>query len=456
MTTPDVELVPPSLLTDAAARAQKHLDGVASRSVAPTDEALAGLAHFDGPLPAEGTSPADVLAELDAHGSPATMLSNGGRFFGFVNGGTLPAALAANWLATAWDQNAALSVMSPVAAKLDEVAVRWLVELFGFDAGVGGGLVTGATGANIAGLAAARHRLLADVGWDVDADGLFGAPPVTVIVGGEVHPSLQKSLGILGFGRRRVVSVPADDQGRMLAEHFPNKLDGPTIVCLQAGNVNSGASDPFAEIIPAAQQQGAWVHIDGAFGLWALTATARAHLVAGVEHADSWATDAHKWLNTPYDCGVVLTRHPDDLAAAMSMTASYLASDGGREPIDYTSEMSRRARGVEVWAALRQLGRAGVDELIEGCCRHATNLAEGLAAGGFDVLNDVVLNQVVVASGDTAAMAATVDRIQSGTECWAGPTTWQGRPALRLSVSSWATTDRDIERAVAAIVEARG
>ncbi|MEY2882219.1 MAG: hypothetical protein RLZZ15_4599 [Verrucomicrobiota bacterium] len=442
------------LLADAAARSIRYLEKLETRSVAPTPAALAALNALDEPLPAASSDPAATLRLLDEVGSPATMAMAGGRFFGFVIGGSLPVALGANWLAGAWDQNAVLYRASPASARLEEVALRWVLEVLGLPRECGGAFVTGATVANLTALAAARHVVLARAGWRVEADGLFGAPPITVIVGAEVHPSVTKSLGILGLGRTRVVSVPVDAQGRMIAEKMP-AISGPTIVCAQAGNVNTGAVDPLVEICRRAHAAGAWVHVDGAFGLWAAAASSRAHLVAGCADADSWATDAHKWLNVPYDSGLAFVRDADALRAAMTITADYLPTQSEfRNPSDYTPELSRRARGVEVWAALRSLGRAGVADLIERNCAQARTFAAKLAAAGFEILNDVVLNQVLVAFGDAEKTKRVIAAIQAEGTCWAGVTVWQGRTAMRISVSSWATTDADVERSAAAMIRA--
>jgi glutamate/tyrosine decarboxylase-like PLP-dependent enzyme len=440
------------LLHMTAERALSYLDGLKSRSVAPTPEALARMAELGGPLPDKPTEPAEVVALLDRIGSPATIASAGGRYYGFVVGGALPVALAANWLAGAWDQNAGMISLSPVAAALETIAQEWLLELLALPKEAGVGFVTGATMANLSGLAAARHAVLERAGWDVEARGLFGAPPITVIVGDEVHVSVLKALSLLGLGHERVVRVPVDQQGRMRADALP-ALEGPTIVCLQAGNVNSGACDPIDEICAIAHDAGAWVHIDGAFGLWLAAAPERAHLVRGVAAADSWATDAHKWLNVPYDSGLVICRRPEYLRAAMSVSAAYLENQDVRgEPYQYTPEMSRRARAVEVWAALRALGRAGVAELIERSCRHAARFAEGLAAAGHQVLNEVHSNQVLVAFGDAEATRRAIDALQAEGTCWCGGTVWQGRAAMRISVSSWATTEEDVERSLAAML----
>jgi glutamate/tyrosine decarboxylase-like PLP-dependent enzyme len=441
------------VLRDAAARALRYLDGLDERRVAPDPDAVARLRELDVPLPAGPSDPAATIAELDRH-SGAVMAMSGPRFFGFVIGGTLPAALAANWLAGAWDQNAAFFAATPLAEKVEDVALGWLVDLLGLPAGTGAGFVTGATIANFTCLAAARHAVLKQAGWDVEADGLFGAPPVTVIVGDEAHPSLTKSLGLIGFGRNRVVRVPVDAQGRMRADAFPDRIDGPAIVCLQAGNVNTGAFDPAEAIIPRAKASGAWVHVDGAFGLWAAASPHYAHLTTGYAAADSWATDAHKYLNTPYDSGLAFVRDPDVLRAAMAVGAAYLPAPTDRDASSYTPELSRRARGIEVWAALHSLGRSGVAELVERTCRLAQQFANGLRDAGFDVLNDVVLNQVLVSFGDPAATERAIASIQQDGTCWAGITRWQGHTAMRISVSCWRTTEADVERSLAVMIRA--
>ena len=438
------------LLRHTAERAVAYLAGLDSRGVAPAPEALAGLERLGGPLPEHPSPPEETIRLLDEFGSPATVSNAGGRYFGFVNGGSLPAALAANWLAAAWDQNAALAVMSPVAARLEEIALGWLVELLGLPPGTGGAFVSGATMANLTGLAAARNAVLRRAGWDVEAEGLVGAPPITVVVGTEAHATVHKALGLLGLGRQRVVTVPTDGQGRMRADALP-RLSGPTIVCLQAGNVNTGAFDPSA-IAAGARGAGAWIHVDGAFGLWAAAAPKRAHLMSGYDQADSWATDAHKWLNVPYDCGLAFVRDPQPLRAALSLRAAYLQHGVTRDPMDYTPESSRRARGVDVWAALRTLGRQGLAEMIERACRHAERFAQGLRAAGYKVLNEVALNQVLVAFEEPDLTRRVIAAIQADGTCWCGGTVWQGHTAMRISVSSWVTSDFDVERSLAAIV----
>ena len=440
------------LLRDAASRSIRYLDSLAERRVSPSEEAVARLAELMVGLPQRPTDPAEVLRQLDDIGSPATMAMAGPRFFGFVIGGALPATVAASWLATAWDQNAGLYKPTPGAAVFEQVALTWLIDVLRLPAGVAGSFVTGTTVAHITALSAARHVVLAKVGWNVEADGLFGAPPITVISGAETHPTLYKALGVVGLGRNRVVKVPVDAHGRMRAEALP-RIQGPTIVCVQAGNVNTGAFDPIGDICDVAHEAGAFVHVDGAFGLWARASAEQAHLGAGIEKGDSWATDAHKWLNVPYDSGIAFVRDGDALRAAMAVTADYLPTDTtNRNPSDYTPELSRRARGIEVWAALLALGRDGVEELVARHCRQARRFAEGLSAAGFEILNEVVLNQVLVAFGDAERTARVIAAIQAEGTCWAGITVWQGRTAMRISVISWATGDADVERSIDAII----
>ena len=449
-----------ALLDDAARRARRYLDELGERSVAPTAAAIAGMERLGGLLPEAGLAPAKVLALLDEAGSPATIASAGGRYFGFVTGGVLPAALAAGWLGSAWDQNAFSTMSSPVGAAIESVALDWIKDVLALPDDCAGAFVTGATMANFTSLAAARHAVLARAGWDAEADGLFGAPPVTVVVGEEVHATLFKIIGLLGLGRERVLRVPVDEQGRMLVDAMP-ALTGPTIVCVQAGNVNSGAFDPIGEICARVHGDGdgdgdndsAWVHVDGAFGLWAAAAPARAASLAGADAADSWATDAHKWLNVSYDSGIALVRDAAALRAAMSMSAAYLPTGSSREPFHYTPESSRRARGIEIWAALLSLGRRGLADLVERNCAMASRMADALGDAGYEVLNDVVLNQVLVAFGDADTTNRVVTALQDDGTCWCGPTVWKGRAAMRISVSSWASNDEDIETSIGAILK---
>jgi len=442
-----------ALLKHAARDAMDYLEGVDGRAVAPSASAIAKLSALRGPLPPGPTSAEAVLHLLHEIGSPATMAKTNGRFFGFVTGDCLPAALAASWLVSAWDQNAAHSAQSPVSAELEEIAIEWVRELFGLPTGTGGAVVTGATMANFSALAAARHALLERAGWDVEADGLFGAPPITVVVGEEVHQSVIKALGMLGLGRKRVVRVPVDGQGRMRADALPH-LDAMTILCIQAGNVNTGAFDPAAAISTAARVAGAWIHVDGAFGLWAAASPEYRKLTKGFELADSWATDGHKWPNIGYDCGVALVRDPAVLRATMSIQAAYLVHTEQRDPSNYGPELSRRARGVELWAGLRSLGRQGIAGIVERTSSHARRFAEGLKAAGYEVLNEVVINQVLVSFGAPEKTLRAISRLQAEGTCWCGSTVWQGRTAMRISVSSWATTGEDVERSLAAMLKA--
>ena len=439
------------LLADAALRAREYVESVDRRPVAPTPAALAALEMLDEPLPEDPTDPRATLALLDEVGSPATMASTGPRYFGFVTGGTMPIALASAWLGSAWDQNAALPVMSPVAARLHETTRRWLVDLLQLPASTAAAFVTGATMANATALAAARDQLLARQGWDVHAHGLFGAPPLTVVAGEKAHSTLIKALGLIGLGRDRVVRVPADSQGRMRAELLPD-LDGPILVCAQAGEVNSGAFDPFPQIVSWARERGAWLHVDGAFGLWALADPTRSELVEGLTEADSWATDAHKWLNVTYDNGIVLLRDPEALRHSFASVAGYLPPDDGFEPMHHTPQSSQRARQIEVWATLRSLGRVGIAELVANSCHQARRLGDALARGGLEILNDVVLNQVLVAAGTDESTSQMVAEVQADGTCWCGPTTWNGRVAMRISVSGWNTRKEDADASADAIL----
>lgn len=439
------------LLADACQRAQRYLSELTARRVAPDSEMVSKLAGFDLPLPEDSTSSERVLRLLDEAGSPATVATAGGRYFGFVTGGALPATVAASWLATAWDQNAGVTTLSPAAVRLEHVAAGWLKDVLGLPAECGVGFVTGATMANFTCLAAARHALLKRKGWDVEAYGLFGAPPITVVVSNEVHVSLLRALALLGLGRERVVRVPVDSQGRMRADALP-PLDDSTMVCIQAGNVNTGAFDPAPSICSACAKADAWVHADGAFGLWANASGRYRSLLAGFEHCDSWATDCHKWLNVPYDSGVAIVRRPEDLRSAMPLSAAYIQMAGASEPVHTSPEMSRRARAIEVWAALLSLGRSGLAEMIERHCLQAKEFGRLLAEAGHCVLNEIVLNQVLVSFGSAGITRQVIDAVQQDGTCWCGGTEWQGQTAMRISVCGWATTAADISQSAGAIV----
>ena len=440
------------LLAETAIRAARYMAAVNNRTVAPSSKDVAQLERLGGALPEGPCDPAEVLALLDDVGSPATVATTGGRYFGFVIGGTLPAPLAANWLSCAWDQNAAMQIMSPVAAKAEDIVREWTLDLLRLPSTSGVGFVTCTTMANFSGLAAARSALLQGVGWNVEEDGMFGAPPIRVVVGQEVHVSVLRALTMLGLGRSRVLTVPTDGQGCMRVDALP-ALDEHTIVCIQAGNVNTGAFDPAKEICARARDAGAWVHVDGAFGLWGAVSPVYAPLLAGVNAADSWAIDCHKWLNVPYDSGIVVVREPEHLRRALSAgSAAYLTQSAGREPWQFTPDASRRARGIELWAAMKSLGRSGLREMIERNCRQAKLFADRLRAAGFAVLNEVVLNQVLVSFGSLEETRRVIAEIQADGTCWCGGTVWQRHTAMRISVSCWATTDEDVERSVATMI----
>jgi glutamate/tyrosine decarboxylase-like PLP-dependent enzyme len=453
MPTPPASPESPTLaaLTLAAERSHRYIQSISGRRVSPAEKDVAALSQFHEPFPGNPSDPVDVIKMLDDLGSPATVASTGNRYFGYVIGGNLPASMAASWLANAWDQNVALRAMSPVAAELEEVVLGWICDILGLPADCEGGLVTCATMANFTALVSARYALLAKAGWNVVDDGMFGAPPIQVVVGAEVHTSVHKALNLAGFGKNRVTIVEADSQGRMRADKLP-KLDEPAIVIIQAGNVNTGAFDPAAEICARVKQQGAWVHVDGAFGLWAGASPNYRHWTRGFELADSWATDAHKWPNVSYDSGIVIVRDTNALKGAMSSSAAYLQPGARREPMNHGPEASRRARGVELWAALKSLGKSGLSAMIERTCAHAQKFAAGLRHAGFQILNDVVINQVLVSFGSAETTREVIRHIQEEGTCWCGVTVWQGQTAMRISVSSWATTEADVDRSLEAMV----
>ncbi len=430
------------LLAEADARGLTYTASLASRRVYPDADALAGLAAFDEPLPALGLPALQTLQLLDERGSAATVVSNGPRYFGFVIGASLPVAAAAERLMLAWDQCASTFDNAPVAATVEATAARWVLEALDLPRDSAVGFGTSATACTLSCLAAARRSLLARHGWDFDRDGLIGAPEIKVVVSELAHITVKKALRVLGFGSAKIIFAPVNAFGQVDADRLP-ALDAHTILCLQAGEVNTGEFDPFAQLIPKAQAAGAWVHVDGAFGLWA-RASALAPLTAGIEGADSWTTDAHKWLNTPYDCAMAICRDADALASAMNSDAAYSSASADAQK-NLTLEFSRRARGIPVWAALRSLGKQGVAQQVERHCRQAQRVAEGLRAAGFEVLNRVVLNQVLFRAGSDAQTLATREAVQASGQAWFGGTVWQGCPALRISVSSWRTGDDDIE-----------
>ena len=460
------------MLADVARRAADYLESLDGRPVGSSATVAEMRAALGGELPEMGEPAEKVVARLAQNADAGIVASAGPRYFGFVVGGTLPAAIGADWLTTAWDQNAGLYVLSPANSVCEETAGRWIVELLGLPEQTSVGFVTGCQAANFSALAAARHEMLERHGWDVEGKGLFGAPEIEVVVSEEAHVTVHTALQMLGLGRDRVRKVPCDGQGRRIAARLVETLaplaGRPTIVCAQAGNVNTGAVDPLPEIAALAREHGAWLHVDGAFGLWAKASPALAGRLAGVELADSWATDAHKWLNVPYDSGIVLCAHPGAHRAALTTSASYLVQTQGaeRDPFEWTPEFSRRARGFAVWAALASLGRRGVADLVERTSAHARRFAELLGAEkGIEILNEVALNQVLVrfappTGGDAAATdeftREVVRRVQREGTLWLSGTTWQGRAAMRISVSNWSTGRADVERSAAAILAAAG
>jgi glutamate/tyrosine decarboxylase-like PLP-dependent enzyme len=444
-----------SLLLDEARRlAGEYLDTLDQRPVFPSNESLAGLSEFDEPLPEDSSDPLAVLKKLQRVGSPAAVAQTAGRYFGFVNGGMLPIGLAAKWLGDVWDQNTAHYVMSPIASKLEEICERWMVSLLRLPASTAAGFVSGTTIANISGLCAGRNELLRRRGWDVAAKGLYGAPPIRIILGADAHAAVHKSISMLGLGSDSVETVPSDDQGRMRADAMP-KLDEAALVVTQAGNVNSGAIDPIGAVCERAHSVGSWVHVDGAFGLWARALPSMDLICDGIEDADSWSLDAHKTLNVPYDSGLVLCRDREALTRAFKASASYFQWSEHRDGMNFRPSMSSRARVIELWAVLKTLGRNGVQQLVEQLCENARYFAELLAKAGFQIHNEIVFNQVLASCGDDGTTTATLKNLQSSGECWCGGSSWSGKTVIRISVCDWATSPKQVERCVAAFVQAR-
>jgi glutamate/tyrosine decarboxylase-like PLP-dependent enzyme len=450
------------LLRRAAELAADYVETLDTRPVRPERGYREMLALLDGPLPEGPADPVSIVEELAHDGEPGVTAMGSGRYFGFVIGGALPAALAADWLVTAWDQNTGLAEPTPTTCALEAVTGRWVLELLGLPSQASFAFVTGCQMAHVTCLAAARQGVYARTGWDLSERGLAGAPPLRVVVGEKRHVTVSRALRLLGIGRTQEVVLPVDREGRMDVSRLAEALEPerPTIVCVQAGEVNTGAFDDLSAAIGIAADRGAWVHVDGAFGLWAAAVPSLRHLLAGYERADSWATDAHKLLNVPYDCGIALCAHSAYHEAAMEYAAPYLnVSDQAaiRDPMGYSPEFSRRARSAPVWAAIRQLGRGGVAELVERSCSHARRFAEEIATlPGCEVLNEVVFNQVLFRFADDDTTARALGAVQASGEAWMSGTTWDGKVAIRLSVTNWRTTDDDIDRTVAAFAAALG
>ena len=448
------------LLARTAALAADYLETLDTRQIRPERGYREMHELFDRAVPDRPADPADVVEELAAVGEQGVMAIGSGRWYGFVAGGAVPSSLAADWLVSAWDQNTGLAEPTPATSALEAVTGRWVLELLGLPPDSSFAFVTGCQMAHVTCLAAARQSVYRRAGWDLPQRGLAGAPPLRVVLGGKRHVTIKRALRLLGIGESQEVVLPADSEGRMATEQLGAALDPstPTIVCAQAGEVNTGAFDDLEAIVELAARAGAWVHVDGAFGLWAAASPALAHLVAGYERADSWATDGHKWLNVPFDCGIALCAHRDDHEAAMEYAAPYLAmseSHVARDPMGYSPEFSRRARAVPVWAAIRELGREGITALVDRCCAHARAIAEGLAAlPGCEIVNEVVLNQVLFRFEDDVRTQAILAAVQEEGEAWMSPTTWDGRFTIRISVVGWRTSERDVERTVAAFARA--
>ncbi len=448
------EMLQKSAFDDARNAAYAYADAALTRSVFPSPQALQDLTHFDEPLPDAPGDARQILQQLDRYGSAATVAQIGGRYFGLVNGGVIPATLAVRWLTDFWDQNTPLYLASPVASRLEEVTEGWLRELFDLPDSTVAGFVSGSSLSIFCGLAAARQRNFARLGWDINRRGFVGAPRLRVVASQQSHGTVSKAIALLGFGLDNVEWVPADAQGRLDTAMMP-ELDASSILVLQAGNVNSGAFDDFETLVRRAREVDAWVHVDGAFGLWAATAAKLKHLTRGIELADSWSFDGHKTLNTPYDSGVIMCRDRDALVTALQASGAYITYSDHRDGMLHTPEMSRRSRIFELWAALKYLGRTGLDELVYGLHLRALQFARELEQQGFEILNDVVFNQVLVACENDAFTTTTIDLIQQSGECWVGGTQWQQRQVIRVSVCSWATTETDVTRSVRAFVDAR-
>ena len=443
-----------SLFEQAKNYAFDYMRNVLSQDVFPDKRALDRLNIFKEPLQEESGNPYEILDRLHHNGSPSTVAQTGGRYFGFVNGGIVPAALAAKWLSDTWDQNAALYVISPIASVLEEVCEKWLIDLFNFPQNTAAGFVGGSSTATLCGLTAGRNHLLHQLGYDVSTKGLFGAPEIRVILGAGAHSTVYKTLSILGLGSERLIKVPTDEQGRILVDAVP-ELDNRTLLILQAGNVNSGAFDDFETLCQKARNAGCWVHVDGAFGLWAAASKDLRHLTKCVELADSWSVDAHKTLNAPYDNGIILCRNRDALTQALHMTGSYIIYSDHRDGMLYTPDMSRRARIVELWATLKSLGKKGVSELIEDLHHKAKYFSNALEQNGFTIKNDVCFNQVLASLGNSDLTEKTLKLIQESKECWCGGAKWEDEAVIRISVCSYRTTYEDIDRSVQAFVKAK-
>lgn len=442
------------LFEQAKTYAFDYMDKLQKMDIYPSDEAILELEVFNEPLADTSFSAEGILEMLHKHGSKATVAQSGGKYLGFVCGGSLPVSLAAKWISDTWDQNCALFVLSPIASKLEEICEKWIVELLGLHPGTAAGFVSGSSTAAICAIAAARNELLLKQNWDVNGAGLIGAPQIRVVLGEQAHSSVYKALSLLGLGRDNVQLAPVDDQGRIILDKLP-VIDSNTLLIVQAGNVNSGAFDPIDKLCDIANKAGAWIHVDGAFGLWAAASKEKCGLISGFEKADSWSADAHKTLNVPYDCGIVLCKNRLALVNTMQATGSYIQYSEQRDGMLYTPEMSRRARSIELWATLKYLGKSGINELIDKLCDNTKYFEERLSENGFTILNDVVFNQILVKCETAEKTKATLKYIQISGKCWCGGTNWQNEPAIRISICSWQTTRKDIDECIEAFAASR-
>ena len=433
--------------------AYSYADNIDKMDVFPSDENLKNLAVFDESIPTESSSPEDIISQLNKFGSPATTAQTGGRYFGFVNGGAIPVSVATKWLSDFWDQNGGLYLTSPINAKFEAICEQWLKELFNLPKSTVAGFVSGTSTANFCGVVAARFRLLKNLGWDVNEKGLNGAPPIRIVTHLQIHSAIKKALALAGFGKENIEWVEVDDQGRMVLEKMP-PLDDRTLLILQAGNVNTGSFDHFEKILTQANEANAWVHIDGAFGLWAQACESLKHLTKGMERATSWSVDGHKTLNTPYDSGIIMCADSEALISALQATGEYFSYSDQKDPMLCTPEMSKRSRAIELWATMKYLGKNGIDEMVTGFHLRAKQLEKGLLKNGFRIINDVVFNQVLMACENEERTKATLKNVQQSGEIWCGGSIWKGEAVIRVSICSWATTEEDIERAIAAFVAA--
>ena len=447
------ELKDKQIFEQARKHAYAYSDGIADMDVFPSKESIENLKAFDEPLNEEPSDALDVIDMLNRYGSPATTAQTGGRYFGFVDGGAIPVSIATKWLTDFWDQCGGLYLTSPINSKLESVCETWLKDIFGLPPQTVTGFVSGTSMANLSALCAARYRLLKNQGWDINKQGLNGAPHIRIIAHRQVHSSVKKTLVMLGFGSDNIEWLDADEQGRAIPETIPT-LDNSCLLLLQASNVNTGGYDPFAEICPTANQAGAWVHIDGAFGLWAGACKSLKHLTVGIELAQSWAVDGHKTLNTPYDSGIIMCADPEALVNSLQATAAYLTYTDQREPLHYGPEMSKRSRALELWAVMKYLGKQGIDEMVTGLHLHAKYMSEGLKGAGFVLINDVVFNQVLIKCSTPILTNQVLEKVQQSGKAWCGGSMWNGEPVIRISVCSWATTTEDVDRTIGLFAKA--